>query len=383
MVHELNRADYKTVQTLLRPMAGYLTFCAAVLEGSQAGRVFVDDPIEPRTAFMNTRGSWSYLAGDPSNAAFNRALNKAIFAREVVGEDAFGLLLHCHPEGWQAVLRDVCHPRQPIEIVRRRYICRDFEYDWTAEVPEGYTLQLVDRSLLERAPLDVPEDVKNLIEAWGPADEEPSATGDSVAKGFGFVALQDDQIVAHAVVDCVAGGVGDIGLVTAEDHRRRGLGTVTAGAAVAFGLSRGLAMINWDCANTNLGSIRTAEKLGFEHERDHRMYFIGFDKLGHAINLAWHSLEAGCYQDTIDAIEPVIAEEKRPPAYALFPAACAWAGLGHREKAFQYLSHAIDRGWDSLHETLDAKAFERFHDLPEWAEALARIQHNRQQRDAG
>jgi hypothetical protein len=84
MVYELLPADYEKVRPLFQPQAEYLTFCAAVLEGIQPGRVFVDDLTHPGTALMITRDVWGYLAGDPHNDVFNRALNKALFTREIV-----------------------------------------------------------------------------------------------------------------------------------------------------------------------------------------------------------------------------------------------------------------------------------------------------------
>jgi RimJ/RimL family protein N-acetyltransferase len=219
---------------------------------------------------MLTRDIWGYLAGDPANGSFNRVLNTAIFSREIVGEDAFGLLLHTHPHGWQATLPVVCHPREPVRISRRRYLCREIRYDWRANIPEGFSVQWADQTLLDCPELDVPDDIRNVLKTRG-------STGEPMQKGFGFVARYDGRIVAHAVVDSFAGGVGDIGLATVDGFRSCGLATVTAAATVDYGLSHGLAMISWDCDEDNLGSVRTAEKLGFERERDHVMYALIFD----------------------------------------------------------------------------------------------------------
>jgi hypothetical protein len=63
------------VQTLYEPLT-FLPFCAGVLTGDHVGRVCVDDPEQPRKAFMLTRVCWGYLAGDPDTAEFIQALNK-------------------------------------------------------------------------------------------------------------------------------------------------------------------------------------------------------------------------------------------------------------------------------------------------------------------
>jgi tetratricopeptide (TPR) repeat protein len=198
-------------------------------------------------------------------------------------------------------------------------------------------------------------------------------------KGFGFVALHQGQVVAHAVIDCIVDGVGDVGLVTAEEYRRRGLATITSAAAVEYGLSHGLELVNWDCSAGNIGSLRTAEKLGFESERDHTLYLVVFDETRHQVNLAWNSLEAGHYQEAIDACQYIIAQQGDAPAYAYFPAACAWAALGDWDQAVQYLNAALDKGWDSLYETTSRKELENLHETPQWQDVLERVQHNRGQ----
>jgi GNAT superfamily N-acetyltransferase len=82
---------------------------------------------------------------------------------------------------------------------------------------------------------------------------------------FGFVSLHNELIVAHAVIDCIVDGVGDISLVTAEDFRRLGLATITSATVVEYGLSHGLALLNWDSSAGNIGSLRTAEKQGLRN----------------------------------------------------------------------------------------------------------------------
>jgi RimJ/RimL family protein N-acetyltransferase len=64
----------------------------------------------------------------------------------------------------------------------------------------------------------------------------------------------------------------EIGIHTAKE-RRRGLATLTAAATVEYALSNGFSTIGWQCSEDNLGSIGTAEKVGFERERDYAMWY--------------------------------------------------------------------------------------------------------------
>ena len=268
MIYELTQSEFERTRPFFHPLAAYLPFCAAVLAGAQLGRIWVDDPAQPRTGFMLTRDVWSYLAGSPQNQAFNEALLQAILTREIVTERAIGLLLCCTRE-WEGALTAV-FPQQPIPYERRRYLCRSFQNRWRDELPDGFRLQPIDASL--QALSNVPEDVQSMLAQGSPED-------DPLQKGFGFVVLREHQIAAHAVVDCIVDGIGDIGLVTEEPYRRSGLATAVSAAAVEFGLSNGLQAINWDCDAQNEGSVRTAEKLGFQLDRTHVMHFVSFGNL--------------------------------------------------------------------------------------------------------
>lgn len=77
MIYELNKADYEKGRPLFQPLAHQL-MSAVVLDGARPGQVFVDDPTDPQTAFMFTLAMWGYLAGDPNNGEFNRALHEVI-----------------------------------------------------------------------------------------------------------------------------------------------------------------------------------------------------------------------------------------------------------------------------------------------------------------
>jgi RimJ/RimL family protein N-acetyltransferase len=45
-----------------------------------------------------------------------------------------------------------------------------------------------------------------------------------------------------------------------------------AAATIEYGLGHGLGQINWDCQAENLGSLRTAQRLGLEPVDIYRMY---------------------------------------------------------------------------------------------------------------
>ena len=81
------------------------------------------------------------------------------------------------------------------------------------------------------------------------------------------------QVVSWSLADCRSGDACEIGIHAVKEHRRRGLATITAAAAVEYALSNGYSMVGWQCSEDNLGSVGTAEKVGFERERDYTMWY--------------------------------------------------------------------------------------------------------------
>ena len=108
------------------------------------------------------------------------------------------------------------------------------------------------------------------------------------------MAVHNNEIAAHAVVDVVVGKFGDIGLETKPAHRRKGLAAVTAAAAIESALAEhGLSEILWDCGEKNFGSLKTAEKLGLDYITSHTMYIFDLWRrqktlcIGRELDLCW------------------------------------------------------------------------------------------------
>jgi RimJ/RimL family protein N-acetyltransferase len=270
VIHELKPTEYGSVRSLFWSLRYHLT-SAAVLDGNSPGRVFVDDSARPRSAFtVSPEGC--YLAGDPYNPAFNRALNQAVVLRRGLGEDVPVLFLVVDPERWRERLSGVLDPCRVVEVKRRHYVCGGLHYDWRAHLPAGYTLHRIDRSLLDCPQLTVPDHVTGWMENnWGSIDR-------FLRDGFGFATVSEGEVVSWSLSDCVSDDRCEIGIRTAPAHRRRGLAAVTAAAAAEHALARGFASVGWHCPDDNLGSISTAERVGFQRERDYSAYYAFLDE---------------------------------------------------------------------------------------------------------
>lgn len=244
MIYELAPADYARVRALVAGLAYHLSI-QAVIDGTVAGRIWVDDVVAPAVAFVLTPEG-QYLAGAPTNAAFNQALADLLLPRPGAG-------VVYDPDTWEAAFAAVLACKFARPYPRRYYTFRHVLLpDWRERVPPGYEMAQVDAQFLARQDLVNLDDVRERTVAWA----------DFARDGFGFCLVHGDVIVSHCIPDCVSGSACEVGLATHGDYRRRGLGTLTVAATVEYCLGHNVPAIGWHCLANNRGSQRVAEKVG-------------------------------------------------------------------------------------------------------------------------
>lgn len=79
--------------------------------------------------------------------------------------------------------------------------------------------------------------------------------------GFGAVAVLDGEIICWCTSEYVSPTYCGIGIETSPRHEGRGVATATSLHVIREARRRGIAVC-WECASTNRGSVRVAEKTG-------------------------------------------------------------------------------------------------------------------------
>jgi len=272
------------IEPLFQRLMQSQPMCTAVLEGIYPGRVYVDNPAQPRSALLTTyiesaaRGMWCFLAGEPINDAFNRSLNAAIFSRQIMADNTPVLFLTCDPDDWGGQMDAVVAPRPPIWIPRYHFVSQRVGFDWRAALPTGFTVEPMNQELHKLPGIQMPEDVAATLSKW-------KAMTDPRFTDFGFVIVDRTRpqltIAGWATVDFIADGAGDLGFFTQPDYRRAGLGTIAASAALEHGFDIGLQWVHWTCDANNPGSVGTAEKLALERMEDYRQAVLLMNEKSH------------------------------------------------------------------------------------------------------
>ncbi len=369
MIYELNKHDYENVRPLCRDLGYHLTM-QAVIDGTSPGRIYVDDVQKPHTAFICSVEGY-YLAGDSENADFNQALSDLIHNTGEsgktlrAGEDAMNL--DVFPRTWARHISTLFPDRAPLIEQRRKYICTQLRVEWKKLLPDGYSVHPIDQYLLERSGIKIPDHVYGWIQAnWGNHEY-------FFQHGFGFCLVHEQQVVSWSVADCISGDRCEIGIHTLPEYQRRGLATITVAATVDFCFSQGFKSVGWHCNDNNVGSWKTAEKVGFVKERDYVFYLYVFDKATHLAESGWRSVQAKRYQEAVDAFQQVFALKEDAPHYWYHSAAMAYAGSGDSDNALAYLRKVAERDWPHFDFTAHCQEFVGLHDTPEWTAILRRM----------
>jgi RimJ/RimL family protein N-acetyltransferase len=112
----------------------------------------------------------------------------------------------------------------------------------------------------------LPEDIAWIHESWGGAER-------MLAEGVAHGAVVDGKVVSVAVAFHCGRRYEDIGVVTAEGYRRRGLSAGCAAAVIADVRGRGR-IPSWSTSPENTGSRAVAERLGFVRDREDVLYAV-------------------------------------------------------------------------------------------------------------
>lgn len=236
---ELEQPEFALAAPLFAGIDHNVPIVFSVLEGTAAGRVFVDDAGRPRSAFVVVGGAFSYVAGDETDDAFSQALVSVIFDDLLPSQEEQELVVFAFTDVWRAKLDTLLTPKGAIRIHRKAFSfgaasVPDFR-SWRSRVPAGCRMESI-----------------------GLVEGDPR---------FGVRLMKDDVVLSECTAVFVGRGEAEIDVHTDENHRNLGLGTLTASAFLEECLARGLRP-SWTCWPEREASIALAKKLGFVEKDD-------------------------------------------------------------------------------------------------------------------
>lgn len=259
MPYKIDPSDYAHVAPLFAPLAAFNVAIEAVRDGNNWGYILADDPQHPTAAMMHTVEG-THLAGQPSvtfAGEVNANLHQYYFSEERRA------LYFCATDGWSALLEVALAPYPIYPQERQHYVCRTLPLDMPP-LPDGYQVRAIDAMLLADSTVTRPDHIEDWIEGnWGSVENY-------LARGFGMCITHEGRVVSWSLCDCVSGSRCEIGIQTDSAYRQRGLAAITTTACVRHAMTNGFTAVGWHCDAENIGSWKTALKVGFVKERDYR-----------------------------------------------------------------------------------------------------------------
>jgi GNAT superfamily N-acetyltransferase len=239
----------------------YQVSVASVLNGNLQGKIFVDDPLKPRSGLLvNPEGL--FIAGNPKNQEFNIHLSK--YMEDTIRNgapirDTDDLWFYIDNPNWKNQFPHIFTSRTPFKVGRLHYTIKLPARKLSAKPPEGCQIQRADK-FLDIPSLSFPDDIRDWVK---------DNLDDYLERGFGAVLTHKNKIISWCTADCAAIDRCEIGIITTADMRRKGFGSMTVNAALNYCHESGYTEVGWHCEEHNMGSIATAEKVGFEKKTEY------------------------------------------------------------------------------------------------------------------
>lgn len=274
MIFKLEPNNYARVESLFAPMHDHLTV-RAMLAGKFLGEVYVDDPLSPRAGIAIVARRRFFLAGDAHNAQFNFALqnffDETVYPQAIqAGKKLLGL--YFEPSVWTTQMDVILKNKNPTQPLRHHFLLKQLNHNWRDLLPSDFSIRLVDRALLADA------SIRGLDELAEEMQSERPSVDEFLDQGFGVCLIHDNAIAGFCLSEYNVGDACEVGIMTHPAFRKRGLATAMASAFIEHARTHGVTDIGWHCYASNLASVATAEKVGFEKVRDYTIFQAWYDK---------------------------------------------------------------------------------------------------------
>lgn len=222
------------------------------------GKVFVTDPENPVSAFAFV-GVFGFFGGRPD--------------AELVKNKPAGFVIMVPQNNEWAELIESIYPGA--QKVTRYAIRKDTRFDTEALkenlelLPEGYEIRNIDDEIYDMC-LENPV-TADFVSAFAGKDRY-------LEDGRGVVILKDGKFVSGASSYTRYREGIEIEVDTIESERRKNLALISCSALILRCLEEGL-YPSWDAHN--LGSVRLAEKLGYEFDHEYTAYEVASNERTH------------------------------------------------------------------------------------------------------
>jgi hypothetical protein len=261
------QSEYPLSKLFDLPHLGFVV--DAMCAGNSPSRIWVDDLVRPRSAFIWDTTHSLYFGGEAENAAFNAVLRR--FLAETLLPEAqtrqLGIFkLYTSSDTWAKQLPKLFGTDDL--PARERTHCSLNGMDSVQNAPtapDGFQILPIKHELLIGSRYKNANRVLEEIESCWNALEL------FWQNGFGFCVVHEDEIACWCTAEYVSDHVCGVGIETVEEFQRRGLATCAARAFAQRCVEHGWTA-HWDAWSSNLPSVKAGENAGFRKILDYTVH---------------------------------------------------------------------------------------------------------------
>lgn len=261
----LDKADYDKVIQPLKEVAINSLFARAVVEQTVAGKIYVDNPIHPKTFYIVHPYGMTLLFGESDNEIFNEAfknyaLNKGNSRNNFEWMQAF-------PNSWDNVLsalfKDTMIKSADNTEKKEKGIIElntrvNFKFNVNKHQP--LSTQNIDKDIsIVRANGQMFRDMQGSVVPLYFWDNEE----DFLNNGVAFALFYKDELASMSFSSYWFDNDFEMGIETKEKYRGKGLAELVCRAIIDYCIDNNYEPI-WSCRLENIGSYKLAQKLGYD-----------------------------------------------------------------------------------------------------------------------
>jgi len=267
LITELEKNQYNRIKKLITDIDLQI-MCLGIINQDIEGQIWVDNVSNPQTAMMIDNIYVIYLLGNPNNKKFNKGageiIHNYIIPKQLEHKEIHReWIVDYFADEWKAKITKEMKLRNEFEVNLWHYKLKKFQLpNYRELIPPNFELIQVDEEFLTRTYLKNHSSVAYVLKNRWRSKE------DFFDRSFIFCLVKDDKDIASFVMgDWSTENYRVIGIETDESYRKQGLATIVTAAAAEYCINRNLDL-RWFCSAQNIGSWKTAEKVGFRKIRE-------------------------------------------------------------------------------------------------------------------
>ncbi|MBN2545184.1 MAG: GNAT family N-acetyltransferase [Spirochaetes bacterium] len=274
---ELNLENYGKVDFLLKNVPYNIIFAKVVVNSNVEGRVFVDNPSNPTVCLVVHKYGLSFLCGSMGSEFFNQKLIGFLKNDQVNNYSAKWLF--AYPADWDNKLslllgRDLIKltdideksfhelkKEHIIKTVRVNFRFKPELFKIKLSIPDGLKLKRIDSKIYDNISGSIMPQY-----FW-------NSKKDFLKNGIGFALTNKDKIISICFSSFILGNKLEFGIETIANYRKKGFSIYPAAALMEHCIFKKLEPV-WACRKENIGSVKIAQKLGFQPQSSIPYYIL-------------------------------------------------------------------------------------------------------------